>query len=68
MRIEDVVGASQMIQDIFKNEFLTTDGAAELDEYKIKQLLKMAHDRKMLNVDFDKSQVTLINSSANHNI
>ena len=41
-----------MIHEIFKNEFLFIDGPELMTEDKVKQILEVAKERKIANVDF----------------
>lgn len=51
-QISEVVKTAQLIQDVFKNEFLTIDGPGLMDENKVKEILQVAHERKLANIDF----------------
>lgn len=57
-----------MIQDIFKNEFLSMDGPGLLDEDKVKEILSVAHERKIAVVDFEKGQVSLALTRVTKNV
>lgn len=59
----DIVQTAQLIIETFKNEFLSIDGPELMTENKVKEILKVAKERQILNVDFDKGQVSLIQKS-----
>lgn len=56
-----------MIQDIFKNEFLTIDGTAELNEQKFRHILGIVHEKGVYDVNFEKGEMTPIINSVNQN-
>ena len=52
-----------MIQEIFKDEFLLiSDGQCTLEEEKVKQILKEAHEHKLVNIDFGKGHVKILDN------
>ena len=63
----DVVRTALMIQDIFKNEFLFMDGPAVLDEQKIKQILVVAHEKGIADVNFETGEIVPIENSVAKN-
>ena len=67
LTISDVLRTAQMIQDIFKNEFLTRDGTSELSEQKVKWVLAVAHEKGIFDVNFDKGEIVPIVNSVNQN-
>lgn len=67
LTISDVLRTAQMIQDIFKNEFLTRDGTSELSEQKVKWVLAVAHEKGIFDVNFDKGEIVPIANSVNQN-
>lgn len=52
--ISDIVQTSQLIHEIFKNEFLFIDGPELMTEIKVREILEVAKERKIVNVDFAK--------------